>query len=486
MKREFHAQYNLALQPGHAQQEAIDFLTANVMQPPKTWKDIEEVADPFARVQLMAQAILTHYKNYARVGAGRSNRAGLLHAAGSLKQFLERQYNTFFEPLKLHPGLHLDLPNDLTSLPRGTWVINFRFELRRPYLSKDDTDFYIIDNPVKKDWVFKLPYVAPSQWKGALRFAMVRHLVEWWSDLDYNGKQNDSNLEKFVDRRIQMTRLFGNEKEVALDDKTLDTYLDKKGGKDLAEKYRERLKSMTDTGFFAGQLRFYPTYFTEIDMEVINPHDRETGTGKQPIYFECVPAGADGTFALLYVPIGGIGEREAETEEQSADDLDRVARGITAILTEYGFGAKTSSGFGRTETCVENGGVCLKAEEICFAKSRGSEPVIQAPDEAFKKYLDEDYTVREEFCGNDGKPLSSKKYRTTKPPGGGSLTEFKNFKRWHDVYGESWRIHLQADFAPCEYSSYDFKDLVELKNVGASLVKREKKEVVEATNWQKT
>jgi CRISPR-associated protein Cmr2 len=97
--------------------------------------------------------------------------------------------------------------------------------------------------------------------------------------------------------------------------------------------------------FSAGRLHFYPTFFDRIGLEVINPHDRKTGTGKQPIYFECVPAGTYGTFTLLYVPLDLIGRRE-DVKEQAQEDLRAAAEGIRAMLTEYGFGAKTSSGYG--------------------------------------------------------------------------------------------------------------------------------------------
>jgi CRISPR-associated protein Cmr2 len=360
MKYEFYAQYSLFRQMDFAQ-KAVDYLTGAIKQPPKALGDLEDVTDPSARIQLLAQAILTPYKNYARIGGGsRGKPAGLLHAikSKSLDQFFKLQYSNFLEPLKLNPTIP-----DIAIFPESAWAINFTFKLQKPYISKDDTDFYVIDNPVRKEWVFNVPYVAPSQWKGSLRAMVTREMVEWWSDLKGNKQDTDENRKKFVDRRIQLTRLFGNEKDVALDNKKLDAYLDKKGGEDLARDYRKQLELMTGTGFFAGRLRFYPTYFTQIGLEVINPHDREKGSG-QPIYFESVPVGSEGEFTLLYIPADRVGIAEAGVCSYIAEDLRVIADGLHDMFTVYGFGGKTSSGFGvAEESFCSEGQLMIKAQD---------------------------------------------------------------------------------------------------------------------------
>ena len=351
MKHEFHAQYSLFRQIDFAQ-KAVDYLTGVIKQPPKTLEDIEDVTDISARIQLLAQAILTPYKNYARVGSHKE-KGGLLHAIRSegLDQFFKQQYSNFLEPLKLNPTIP-----DIAIFPEGAWAINLRFRLQKPYISKDDTDFYVIDNPVRKEWVFKVPYVAPGQWKGSLRAAVTRKLVEWWSDLKDGKQDTDENRKEFVDRRIQLTRLFGNEK--------LDTCLDKNGGENLARDYRKQLELMTGTGFFAGRLHFYPTYFTQIGLEVINPHDRETGAGTLPIYFESVPIDSEGVFTLLYIPIASMGMTETEVGFHISEDLRVIADGLHDMFTVYGFGDKTSSGYGVAEESFRSEGqLMIKAQD---------------------------------------------------------------------------------------------------------------------------
>lgn len=191
---------------------------------------------------------------------------------------------------------------DLTLLPPGSWFLQFTFTLAKPYLSKDDNPFYIIDNPIVRDKVFQLPMVRPTSWKGNLYSAL------WQMGYD---KENDE----------QMRRLFGEIRG-------------KEGGR-------------------AGRLFFYPTFFTQTGLEIINPHDRERRVGKNPILFECVPAGAKGTFSLLYVPFDLIGRPEEEIHRQAASDLQLVAEAVSAMMLTYGFSAKRTSGYGTAQDGIQ-------------------------------------------------------------------------------------------------------------------------------------
>ena len=189
-------------------------------------------------------------------------------------------------------------------LPPYSAVFRLSLALDKPYLSRDENLFYIIDNPVRREKVFGQPYVAASSWKGSLRSAL-RCLGD----------------EKYSDDKDIIRRLFGNER---------------------GTEEQERIRS--------GRLYFYPTFWDRVGLEVINPHDRATRAGRQPIYLECAPSDAQGLFTLLYVPFDRVGlrgeEEERKTVEQVGQDLQAVALGLQAMLTIYGFGAKTSSGYG--------------------------------------------------------------------------------------------------------------------------------------------
>lgn len=186
------------------------------------------------------------------------------------------------------PEIHLEV------FPPGSFYIEIPFTLARPYLSRDDNEFYIVDNPVQREKVFRWPMVRSTSWKGALRSAM-RRLGEM-----------DAEAEK---------RLFGETRD-------------------------------DETGF-RGNLYFFSSFFSEADLEVINPHDRESGAGTLPILFESVPIGATSTFYLLYIPLN-VCCSPGETIQQAVRDMALVVSGIHAMLLTYGFGAKTSSGYGIT------------------------------------------------------------------------------------------------------------------------------------------
>lgn len=204
---------------------------------------------------------------------------------------------------------HVALPRpDLNLLPVGSWAIQFRFRLRTPYLSRDEELFHVIDNPVRAEPLWGLPFVAPTSWKGLLREA-----VRTGGDVP--------------DHHPDVQRLFGNPR--------------------AAEK-----------GFLQGRLRFFPTFFDKKGLEIINPHNRERHVGRNPILIECVPAGAEGTFTLLYVPFG---EPNAESGIAACcRDLSMIATAIRTLFVEIGVSAKTSSGYGLAEERLREGANAIR------------------------------------------------------------------------------------------------------------------------------
>lgn len=217
----------------------------------------------------------------------------------------------------------------LQNLPAESKFIKIKFTLKKPYISQDDEEFYIIDNPICKEKIFQTPLVRPSSWKGALRYSAMKNVL---------GKKDD--LEK-VNNRIIMLRLFGNEKE------TMKEFLDDQF-EELKNEYKKKLKEIynDENPNLRGRLVFYPTFFDQIGLDVITPHDRETKTpAKGPIYFETVPPETTGTFHLLYFPFDLIDKEEKINAEQK-EDLNFLIDSIIDMFTKYGFGAKTTSGYG--------------------------------------------------------------------------------------------------------------------------------------------
>jgi CRISPR-associated protein Cmr2 len=241
---------------------------------------------------------------------------------------------------------------DLTPLPPCSFWLRFTFTLAQPYISKDDNPFYIIDNPIVRDKVFRLPMVRPTSWKGNL-YAALWQLGHAKAD------------------EPQMKRLFG--------------------------------EIHGEEGGQAGRLFFYPTFFAKTCLEVINPHDRKRRVGKNPILFESVPSGTSGMFTLLYVPFDLVGKVESATREV-AQDLRLLADGLQAMFRVYGFSAKRTSGFGVAQEMVADGRLTMRVIETAPAPKPPESPTVSAsplpkylvaPGQLKPEYLNPDDTFRE-------------------------------------------------------------------------------------------
>lgn len=279
--------------------------------------------------------------------------------------------------LRLLQSLRLlepDLGHLLPKFPDYSFFLRVNFVLSKPYISRDDDPFYIIDNPLKKEKVFGVPYIAASSWKGNLRWTAMhvriarqfddeqRRLLESESDgTSIMPEQDEENAVKYAGERFRHTLLFGSEQGWHEEAPTGWTnYLDSLIGTYGSKTYRNLLRNHfgvranDPTPRVRGRLQFFPTYLDKIDLEVINPHDRETRTGKLPIYFEVAPAGAKGCFSLLYVPYDLIGDKDARCAA-SHTDLEIVVIALEAMLCDYGFSAKKSSGFGVADSASITG-----------------------------------------------------------------------------------------------------------------------------------
>lgn len=294
-----------------------------------------EIGDVFSRIQVLINSFkYDNLKNYARVGNRYMPRGlkALIHSNGNYNDYLSSQ-------LYLINQLGINLPVDISDLPEGSWVIEIPLTLKKPFISKDDIPLYIIENPVRKDKVFAIPITSAMSWKGNLRWTMMKIHLE--------PKKN--NPLEFAETRFRHTLLFGTEKGIEENPKGWTKYLDELC-KEAKEEYRNKLKeyfNCTDIPHIEGMLYFYSTFWDRIDMEVINPHERKTKTGKHPIYFEVVPEGAKGMFRILYVPIHYIGRYEkTEFIRRVKSDLSDVVDGLREMMLTFGFSAKKTIGYG--------------------------------------------------------------------------------------------------------------------------------------------
>lgn len=73
------------------------------------------------------------------------------------------------------------------KLPPYSFIIQANFKLKQPYFSKDDDEFYIIQNPILKEKVFKVPMIRGSGWKGSLASAF-KDLINEEANLEKEKK----------------------------------------------------------------------------------------------------------------------------------------------------------------------------------------------------------------------------------------------------------------------------------------------------------
>lgn len=209
-------------------------------------------------------------------------------------------------------GLRFPMGLDLDPWPpkllHDAWLaLEVEFTLTTPWYSRDDRVFHVLDNPVRKDWVFGVPHMAAASWKGLLRWAcrmqagLFDHLAA--------GK----DMKEWKDPGW-VVHLFGHEK-----------------GETAHHKLR------------AGALAFYPTWFDRIDFEVINPHSRVRRAGTQPIYYEAVRPGVSGSLRILYAPLPGIAPPDGVEPDEAVGQL---LKAIEQLLTTWGISAKRTVGWG--------------------------------------------------------------------------------------------------------------------------------------------
>jgi hypothetical protein len=263
----------------------------------------------------------------------------------------------------------------LAHLPYGSVALDLPFRLLRPFLSRDDDAFHIIDNPVRKEKVFRVPMVAASSWKGSLRAAALYMLVS--DAISGASPPVGWQVQTVWPARDRCIRLFGDETEgeahyinhllAELSTPKAQT-IDPPNEAAQAKVEQERQKAVNKraeqidkeytahliaSGYrteevtgYQGRLAFFPTFFPQVGMEIINPRDRAQVVGTDPIPFECVPARTAGSFRLLYTPVQAATSGDPHLPEQVEAEMTLALRAVWMMLTVLGFGAKTSSGYG--------------------------------------------------------------------------------------------------------------------------------------------
>jgi CRISPR-associated protein Cmr2 len=317
---------------------------------------------------------------------------GLFDKDRELKNFKGKGYKTYkigdFEKAQTYSGI-IDKNNLKAQVSKlipysfGIWV---KFKLKQPYFSRDDDEFYLIQNPILKEKVFKVPMIRGSGWKGAIAHAGREIIKENYE----NGKDIWENvfsyLRIFGTGNEEFRELIGvlnkNNKDYDKLKNSLAKYvlfnlrvpikLDDDIEEIIKKCFNLNFKNIFDdkNGYYEakkGRAIFYPTYFDRLSLEVINPHSRKTRAGTNPIHYEVVPKGTEGILQIVYIPFDGILKKNEELKKEVEQDLEFLCKCIEKVA-DLGVGAKTKLGWGTFEIkerfCCSKGDLEIKDKRL--------------------------------------------------------------------------------------------------------------------------
>jgi hypothetical protein len=188
----------------------------------------------------------------------------------------------------------LPQPDQMALLPLYSVLFQLDLKLASPFYSRDDLAFYPTENPLRREWVFGAPYLSAAGVKGLLRWAWQM----CWSD----------------EKMDMETKLFG-----------------------------PRQGNLDEENARRGRLYTYPLFWKgAVGLDVINPHDRSTGTGINPIKYEIVKPGGTTSLFLLSV-------NRTEDMQTGLDAVAALEDPLTLLLYHSGLSAKRSAGWGSVD-----------------------------------------------------------------------------------------------------------------------------------------
>ncbi|RKZ28694.1 hypothetical protein DRQ26_00570 [bacterium] len=273
---------------------------------------------------------------------------------------------------------------DLKYLPKNSALLKISFTLKKPYTSKDEGEFHIIEEDflfrwrdkrkIKKElnrkYELRLDEEDIKIWDDRIEFRTGKIVKEnEFATVFINDKTVDILIVKKEEGEVKVysSRIFENpivrDKFTGLPMVRPSTWKGHlrfaarmvewdKGNKD---KIIRRLfgNESGDDNVLKGRLYFFPTFFKEkARRDVITPLKRDTRTpARGPISIEVMKSGVKGEFYLLYIPY----PREKEfKKEEIKEDLRFLAEALKLMFYTYGFSAKKTSGFGVIERLKED------------------------------------------------------------------------------------------------------------------------------------
>lgn len=184
----------------------------------------------------------------------------------------------------------------LEGLPDGSCLVKIEVKLLRPFASRDDRPFYPHENPLKREWVFQNPCLSAAGVKGLLRWAWRMRFAE-------------------------------EEKKMLSVEETI---------------FGPRNEGLKDGEGQAGCLYLWPVFWKgKVGLEVINPHDRQSGAGNNPIKYEVMKTGATSTLWFLF-----LNRRMQESREFVRNTVAPLLESLELLISASGISAKRSADWG--------------------------------------------------------------------------------------------------------------------------------------------
>jgi CRISPR-associated protein Cmr2 len=249
--------------------------------------------------------------------------------------------NKTYQTGKIPNFLKVDIKPLIKTSITNSFGIEVKIKLTSPYYSSDDDDFYIINNPCLKESVFKLPMVRGSGWKGSL----LKAGIEIFKD-EKNHQYLGSIFRIFGVGNSEYRELFEKNNKVIKNKIML--FLAMEMGVNFEEDIATQLQKYFKIKAIKGRAIFYPTYFEKLSLELINPHNRKTKAGTNPIHYEVVPKESKAELKIVYIPFDGINQENDDIKKEAKQDLEFLAKCIKKV-SQNGIGAKTKLGWGRFE-----------------------------------------------------------------------------------------------------------------------------------------
>lgn len=273
---------------------------------------------------------------------------------------------------------------DLKNLPQNSVLIKISFTLKKPYTSKDEGEFHIIEEEDAFIWKDKQTLIKYLKKKnvslkeedikieddritfengevfkeGVFAYLKISDgIKDWFIIIQENNNENLYTFKVF-ENPISRDKFTGLPMVRPTTWKGHLRFAAEKvewNGEEERKRIISRLfgSESGDETALKGRLYFFPTFFKdEVERDVITPLKRDTRTpARGPIFLEVMKPSKGGEFYLLYVPYPkGKDFIENEIEE----DLKFLAKALKLMFYTYGFSAKKTSGFGVIERLKEN------------------------------------------------------------------------------------------------------------------------------------